>query len=176
MVSGQVTSHGSTVSFSFSSFCAPRCLSVFLHLLQVPRALPTKHIQTAIGFYVSIQLCSLTITFAFLAVSSSNCMTAASGLFCCCASFSALSLQLKSALSAALPDLGGKTTGCRKSPSDSESWGLEWDPSNPSDLMAFQNWPLQKGTKEASEHYSLGTYLFLQCCMVVLPSEGVATR
>lgn len=49
-------------------------------------------------------------------------------------------LQIKSAMCAALPGLGGKTVNCRKFPSDSDSWGLEWDPSNPSVIMAFQKW------------------------------------
>lgn len=56
-------------------------------------------------------------------------------------------LQIKSAMCATLLGLGVKNINCRKLPSDSDSWGLACDPSNPSVLMAFQKSPLPKGTK-----------------------------
>lgn len=100
--------------------------------------------------------------FSFLAPCSSTHLTAASNILQMCFVPSS-ELQLKSAVSATVPDLGSKTTGCRELPCDSEPWGLERDLASPSDSMAFQNSILQKGTQEASNHLSLS----LQCCMVV---------
>lgn len=62
-------------------------------------------------------------------------------------------------MSAAVPDLGGKTTGCRELPCDSEPWGLERDLSSPSDSIAVQNSILQKGTQEVSNHLYLSPVL-----------------
>lgn len=163
MVSGEVTLHARTVTcfFSLSVHCAFSECSPASFMCQV-------HFWTWLQVFrcpSSFALFKLLCLFGCFQLQLYDCSLQPILLLCFTLSFY---LALKAALCAALPDLGGKTTGCRKLPSDSESWGLEWDPSNLSDLMAFQNWSLHKGGNKASKHRSLGTYLFLQCCVVDL--------
>lgn len=126
MVSGEGTPHGSTVTFLFLSIpvhcafsvCFPASFTCNVHCLQSTLELGCRFL----GVHPALLVYSYFCLFGSFQLQSCNCSLQPVLLL----SFILSSyLQLKSALSAALPDLGGKTTGCRNLPSDSDSWELE---------------------------------------------------
>lgn len=148
MVSGEGTPRGSTVT------CL---LRVFPCLLHAQCALPGKHFWT----WLQILGCPSSfadLLFCLFGCSRSSHMIASSSFI-----FSSY-LQLKSVLSAALPDLGGTATGCRNLPSDSG-------------LMAFPNALLQDGTKRLqttalwSHYYFFSAVCWTSCKFVFFSAE-----
>lgn len=169
MVSGEGTSRGSAVTFIFLSLfvhcafsvCSPASFMCSVHCLQSTSELGC----VVLGVHLALLTYSYFCLFGCFQLQSYDCSLQPVLLLCFIVSSY---LQQKSALSAALPDLGGKTTGCRNLPSDSDFWGTGMGHLKSFWLNGFPKFTSPERYQEASNHHSLESYLFLQCCVVDL--------